>query len=137
MYDEHFENALESLADLFLDNESKETFLRRYFSFYKYSKELGIAEDSRESGVSCEVVFELYDEILELLYFKNRKLGDKLSVVLDGTKTRSGKEETILIGELVSIPKEVKGTSPFSNVNYAFDDEGYVHYYDGYFEFKN
>lgn len=137
MYDEHFENALESLADLFLDNESKETFLRRYFSFYKYSKELGIDEDSRESGVSCEVVFELYDEILELLYFKNRKLGDKLSVVLDGTKTRSGKEETILIGELVSIPKEVKGTSPFSTVNYAFDDEGYVHYYDGYFEFKN
>lgn len=137
MYDEHLENALESLNELFPDNESKETFLRRYFSFYKGSKELSINDDVRESGVNCEVLFELFDEIYELLYFKNRKVGDKLYLVLDGTKTRSGKEETILIGELVSIPKEVKGTNPFETVHYAFDAKGKVHYYKGYFEFKN
>lgn len=137
MYDENFENALESLNELFPDNESKETFLRRYFSFYKGSKELSINDDVRESGVNCEVLFELFDEICELLYFKNRKVGDKLSLVLGGTKTRSGNEETILIGELVSIPKEVKGTNPFETVHYAFDAKGKVHYYKGYFEFKN
>lgn len=137
MYDEHLENALESLKELFVDNDSNETFLRRYFSFHKESKVLSSDEDVRESGVNCEVLFDLVEEICELLYFQKRKIGDKLSLVLDGTKTRSGKEETILIGELAAIPKEVKGTNPFETAHYAFDDEGKVHYYKGYFEFKN
>ena len=136
----HKRNNTGLLANLFefvnIDDASKEVFMRRYIEVYKDCELVKEDEDLQCSRLTCQEVSELYLSVYYNLYFHNRKVGDKFYLEIKGEQTRSGKDELILVGEVIESAEEMEVTK--ENEDYiVFDNDNVAHAVNGEYILKN
>lgn len=127
---------LKTMASLFVDDESKEVFMRRIISVFKNCKQITDSEKLEDSEISWDYISVLYESIQDILYFNNIKMGDDLYIEVTADESLTGNTEKVLVGEVATVPVEVDATD--KNMEYYVCDEfGIIHVYKGYFTFKN
>lgn len=136
MYDVYLEDELVAMNDFFVDDASKEVFMRRYIEVYKDCELVKEDADLQGSRLTWQEVSELYLSVYYNLYFHNRKVGDKFYLEIKGEQTRSGKDELILVGEVVESAEEMEVTK--ENEDYiVFDNDNVAHAVNGEYILKN
>lgn len=127
---------LKTMASLFVDDESKEVFMRRIIGVFKNCKQITDSEKLEDSEISWEYISVLYESIQDILYFNNIKLGASLYIDVHADESLTGNTEKVLVGEVATVPLEVDAND--KNMEYYVSDQfGRMHVYKGYFTFKN
>lgn len=129
-------DCLKTLASLFVDDKSKEVFMRRIIGVFKNCKQITDSEKLEDSEINWEYISFLYDSIQDVLYFNNIKMGDDLYIEVMADESLTGNTEKVLVGEVATVPVEVAADD--KNMEYYVSDQfGRMHVYKGYFTFKN
>lgn len=127
---------LKTLASLFVDDKSKEVFMRRIISVFKNCKQITDSEKLEDSEIDWEYISFLYESIQDVLHFNNIKMGDDLYIEVMADESLTGNNEKVLVGEVATVPIEVAADD--KNMEYYVSDQfGRMHVYKGYFTFKN
>jgi len=130
------EDRLKTMASLFVDDESKEVFMRRIISVFKNCKKITDSEKLEDSEIDWNYISFLYESIQDVLYFNNIKMGDDLYIEVTADESLTGNTEKVLVGKVATVPVEVAATD--KNMDYYVSDKfGRMHVYKGYFTFKN
>lgn len=127
---------LKTLAILFVDDESKEIFMRRIIGVFKNCKQITDSEKLEDSEIAWDYISFLYESIQDVLYFNNIKMGDDLYIEVTADESLTGNTEKVLVGEVATVPIEVDATDKTMEY-YVSDKFGRIHVYKGYFTFKN
>lgn len=127
---------LKTLASLFVDDESKEIFMRRIIGVFKNCKQITDSEKLEDSEIAWDYISFLYESIQDVLYFNNIKMGDDLYIEVTANESLTGNTEKVLVGVVATVPVEVDAND--KNMEYyVCDSFGRMHVYKGYFTFKN
>ena len=127
---------LNTMASLFVDDGSKELFMRRIISVFKNCKQITDSEKLEDSEIDWNYISFLYESIQDILYFNNIKLGDSIYIDVTADESLTGNTEKVLVGEVATVPIEVDATDKTMEY-YVSDKFGRLHVYKGYFTFKN
>lgn len=102
MLENMLNNEFLALRNLFIDEQSMETFMLSFIGVYAACSLLKEDAELIDSDLKWADVSEVYLKIDQELKLGETNIGDVINIVVKGTETRSGRDEILKVGQVSS-----------------------------------
>lgn len=127
MLENMLNNEFLALRNLFIDEQSMETFTLSFIVVYAACSLLNEDEELIDSDLKWDDVSEVYLKIDQELKLGETNIGDVITIVVKGNETRSGRDEILKVGQVVQVPTEIPLTDGLLAEDYLnYVDEAHV-----------